>query len=136
MRRPSRSPLWNLVFVVILIMALIWARYSRTEKKRTLLVRFPILSPARESLGEVSFWVEDRGDRLLKVELSRKPGEDLYVILYYRGGVGREVGRISGTVLIRSLGPTFSPEKISAIVLKGVSSGRIYGEARPSSPKG
>ncbi len=131
-----RSPLWNLVFVVILIMALIWARYYQGSSRRTLLVKFPLLSPASEPLGEVSFWAEDKGDRLLKIKLSRKPPEDLYVILYYREGVGRQVGRITSTILVHSLGAAFSPKKISAIILKGVHSGRIYGEARISFNEG
>ncbi len=131
-----RSPFWNLVFLVILILALVWARYYQGSSRRTLLAKFPVLSPAREPLGEASFWSEEKGDRLLKIELVRKPPEDLYVVLYYREGVGRQVGRIRSTVLLRSLGPAFSPEKVSAIVLKGVHSGRIYGEARISSNKG
>jgi len=133
MRR--RSPFWNLFFLLVLIVALIMARYYRGTSRRTLLVKYPILSPGHQVLGEASFWAEDHKDRILRIDLAQRPPEALYVILYASEGLGKQVGRIRGTVLIHSLGPSFSPNQISHIVLQGVKSGRIFGEVRISTPK-
>ncbi|QJA06200.1 hypothetical protein FVE67_05020 [Thermosulfurimonas marina] len=131
-----KNPLWNLVFLVILILALLLARYYRTEHRRSLLSRYPLFSPAGKAVGELSFWTEDSRDRILKIELSRRPPEPLLVVLYYAEGVGRSLGRMEGVVFVHSLGPAFLPEKVVALKLRGVRSERIYAEFRRKSREG
>ncbi len=129
-----RNPLWNLVFIVILIMAFIWTQYYRGRGKRVLLAEYPVTSPAKETIGKVSFFSEDHRDKLIRIQLLAKPREEVYVILYTKEGVGRTAGKLSGTVFIRSLGVGFSLEGLSSVVLKGVKSGLVYGEAAVRSP--
>jgi len=129
-----KKPLWNMVFLVILAIALLLARYYRVERQRTLLARHPLYSPAGTAVGELSFWSEDSRDRFLKIKLRERPPEPLYVVLYYTEGVGRSVGRMEGTVFVYSLGPHFSPERLAVLKLKGVRSDRIYAEFHRKNP--
>ncbi|OAQ20668.1 hypothetical protein [Thermosulfurimonas dismutans] len=124
-----RNPLWNLVFIVILIMAFLWARYSKERGHRVLLAEFTMTSPSKQSIGRVSFFSKDHQDKIIQIQLSERLKEEVYVILYYREGIGWMAGKLSGTVFVRSLGPSFTLEKVSSVILRGVKSGLVYGEA-------
>ncbi|HFC97156.1 MAG TPA: hypothetical protein ENJ40_01690 [Thermosulfurimonas dismutans] len=127
----TRSPWWNLVFLVVLIFAFLIVRYYKSSPPRTLLSRSPVVDPEGQPLGEAVFWKDARGQILLRLELGSKPPEPLLVILYPREGVGWEIGRLRDTLFLRSLKMKFLPERI---LLKGSRSGRIYGEVNLQKP--
>ncbi|RUM86904.1 MAG: hypothetical protein DSZ24_07525 [Thermodesulfatator sp.] len=131
-----RNPLWNLVFLVIMIIALLLARYYRVEKKRTLLSRYPLYSPAGVKVGEVSFWNEDSRKEILRIELWEKPPEPLYVVVYSSEGMGRSLGRMQGALFVHSLEPSLRSWRWAALKLQGVRSDRVYAEFHWEAPRG
>jgi len=113
-------------------MAFIWAKYAKEKGSKELLAEFVITSPSKHPLGKVSFFSKGQRDRIIRIKLVERPGEEVYVILY-REGIGTTLGKISGTVFVRSLGPSFALEEVSSVILRGVKSGLVYGEAVISS---
>ncbi len=116
--------------MVFLIMAFIWARYYKEKGQKTLVAEYLLKSPQGQTIGKAQFWAQDQ-ETILKVRLAAKPPEENYVLLYFKGGVGKTAGKIRGTVLVRSLGG-LDLEELVALKLRGVKSGAIYGETKLS----
>ncbi len=124
-----RSSLWNLVFLVVLVVAFLWVRYYKEETSSVLLKEFGLFSPSGKALGKVSFFERKDRSRFVRIKLVESLPEPSYVILYERQGLGYTLGKVSGTTFLRSISPRFRLEELSKIVIKGAKSGLIYAEA-------